>query len=207
MDFIYVITMTYDYNTTPDVYTSYEEAKKNFFRLIREGIIDNTTDPKTQEKELTKLNDFINHFDDEKLGEKVGVKEYEFIDENEESTFYTLQINRLRYPSHRVIITAWDGVAGWSPITCETCIIDKNEEELADTISLNREIWDGFIIPLGLKVVKAEGVYDEESDEEPESRVNGYWFIIKNDVYLADEELEEKLRELGIAEFIKQYGE
>lgn len=207
MTFVYVLTMTYSSASFPEVYTDYEEAKKNFFLAIRTDILDNITDPLGLNRELTKLNDFIKHFEDEKLGERVGIKEYSLYDDDGNPTFYTLQVKRVQQSSHRVVIAAWDDGVGWSPDTCEICVIDENEEEIADIDSLNREIWNCFIIPLGLKVVKREDVFDEETEEDPVTRVNGDWVIIRNDIYLTNEELKEKLRELGIAEFIKQYGE
>lgn len=207
MDFVYTVTMNYNHTLTTDLYMTYEEAKKNFYIFIREDIIYYINDPDLQEKELAKLDEFINRFKEETSDKVIGTKKYVLYDDDDNPTFYTLQVKRVQQSYHRVVITAWDDGVGWSPDTCEICVIDENEEEITDIDSLNREIWNCFIIPLGLKVVKREDVFDKETEEDPVTRVNGDWVIIRNDIYLTNEELKEKLREFGIAEFSKQYGE
>ncbi len=204
MDFVYVLTMTYNSTSIPEIYTDYKEAKKNFFLSIREDILDNITDPTVLNRELTKLNDFIEHFEDEKLGEKVGIKEFTI--EDEDSTFYTLMVKRINKPSCRIMIFAWDGEVGWSPLTCEAFVLCRDKDEVENMISFNAELWSEYIIPAGLKVIKTEGFYDEESDEDPVTRVMGDWLIIRGDVYLTDEELVTKLKELGVIEFANRYG-
>lgn len=204
MNFVYVLTMTYNSASIPEIYTDYEEAKKSFFLSIREDILGNIIDPTALNRELTKLNDFIEHFEDEKLGERVSIKAFTI--EGEESTFYTLMVKRINKPSCRIMVFAWDGEVGWSPLTCEAFVLCRDKDEVENMVSFNAELWSEQIIPAGLKVIKTEGFYDEESDEDPVTRVMGDWLIIRGDVYLTDEELVTKLKELGIIEFANCYG-
>ena len=190
MDFCYIIDD--NFTMSPEIFTDYEEAKKNFFLYIRYDIKDNAPDEATEKAELAKLEEYISHFEDRKLGEEDAIKTY---------------VVGKSQSSCRVMITAWDGKVGWSPLTCEAFAICRDRDEVEDFVSFNAELWSEVIIPAGLKVVKTENVYDEESDEEPESRVNGDWFVIRNDVYLTDGELVAELKRLGIIEFVNQYGE